>query len=100
MSGSYENFLHYYLSMHCRITATEESTICLAIATFWHTFHHDGKFSLVRVWGARFPPLTLFTITSNVVAYALAERAGTLPLFLLYPYMYSVVYHCRITAKT
>jgi hypothetical protein len=36
------------------------------------------------------PPFTLSTITSNVVVYAPAERADTLPLFLLYPYMYSV----------
>ncbi len=28
----------------------------------------------------------------TVVVYAPAERALTLPLFLLYPYMYSVVY--------
>jgi hypothetical protein len=33
------------------------------------------------------------TITSKVVVYTLlAERADTLPLFLLYPYMYSMVY--------
>jgi hypothetical protein len=37
------------------------------------------------------PPLTLSTITSiKVVVYAPAARADTLPLFLLYPYMYSV----------
>jgi hypothetical protein len=38
--------------------------------------------------GARPPP---FTITYKVVVYAPAERADTLPVFLLYPYMYSVV---------
>ncbi len=38
------------------------------------------------------PPFTLSTITSKVVVYyAPSERADTLPLFLLYPYMYSVV---------
>jgi hypothetical protein len=47
--------------------------------------------------GARPPPFTLSTITSKVVVYAPAERAGTLPLFLLYPYMYSVG---QISAKT
>jgi hypothetical protein len=41
--------------------------------------------------GARPPFFTLSTITSKVVVYATAERADTLPLFLLYPYMYSLV---------
>jgi hypothetical protein len=40
--------------------------------------------------GARPPPFTLSTITDKVVVYVPAERADTLPLFLLYPYMYSV----------
>ncbi len=40
--------------------------------------------------GARHPPFTLSTIISQVVVYAPAERADTLSLFLLYPYMYSV----------
>jgi hypothetical protein len=38
------------------------------------------------------PPFTLSTITYEVVVYAPAERADTLPLFLLYPYMYSMVF--------
>ncbi len=37
------------------------------------------------------PPFTLSTIKSKVVVYAPAERADLLPLFLLYPCMYSVV---------
>jgi hypothetical protein len=37
------------------------------------------------------PPFTVTTITYKVLVYAPAERASTLPLFLLYPYMYSVV---------
>ncbi len=45
---------------------------------------------LVRVRGARPPPFTLVTITYKVVVYASAERADTLPLFHLYPYIYSV----------
>jgi hypothetical protein len=45
---------------------------------------------VVRVGGAPLPPFTLSTITSKVVVYAPAERADALPLFLLYPYMYSV----------
>jgi hypothetical protein len=44
------------------------------------------------VVGARPPHFTLSTITSKVVVYAPAKRADTLPLFLLYPYMYSVVH--------
>jgi hypothetical protein len=35
------------------------------------------------------PPFNLSNVTSKVVVYAPAERAYTLPLFLLYPYMYS-----------
>jgi hypothetical protein len=34
---------------------------------------------------------SLSTITYKVVVYGPAERADTLPLFLFYPYMYSVV---------
>jgi hypothetical protein len=41
--------------------------------------------------GARPSPFTISTITYKVVVYAPAVRADTLPLFLLYPYMYSVV---------
>jgi hypothetical protein len=42
---------------------------------------------LVRVGDA---PFTITTITYKVVVYAPVKRADTLPLFLLYPYMYSV----------
>jgi hypothetical protein len=38
------------------------------------------------------PPLfTISTMTSKVVVYAPAGRADTHPLFLFYPYIYSVV---------
>ncbi len=40
--------------------------------------------------GSRPPSFTISTITYKVVVYAPAERADTLHLFLLYPYMYSV----------
>ncbi len=43
----------------------------------------------MRVGGARSPPFTISTISYKVVVYSPAERADTLPLFLLYPYMYS-----------
>jgi hypothetical protein len=64
---------------------TTEYTHRVAMATFWRTFHHDGKNkpSLVRVGGARPPP----TITYKVVMYAPAERAYTIHLFLIYPYV-------------
>jgi hypothetical protein len=64
----------------------------VAMTTFWRTFHHDGKINpgLVSVGGARPPPLTLSTITYKVIVYAPAERADTLTLILLYPYIYSV----------
>jgi hypothetical protein len=39
---------------------------------------------------ARPPPYTLSTIASEVVVYAPAERADTLPPFLLYSSVYSV----------
>jgi hypothetical protein len=39
--------------------------------------------------GALPTPLTISTITYKVVVYPPAEKADTLPLFLLYPFMYS-----------
>jgi hypothetical protein len=41
--------------------------------------------------GASIPPFIMSTITYKVVVYAPAQWAGTLPLFLLYPHMYSLV---------
>jgi hypothetical protein len=40
--------------------------------------------------GARPPPFTIYTIKYKIVVYAQAERADTLLLFLLYPYLFSV----------
>jgi hypothetical protein len=40
--------------------------------------------------GARSPLFTISTITYKFVVYAAAEKADTLPLFPLYPYMYSM----------
>ncbi len=65
-----------------------ERTHKVAIATFWRTFHHDGKISPDEGGGAHPPPFTTSTITYKVVVYALAERTDTFPL--LYPYIYSV----------
>ncbi len=66
----------------------------MAMATSWRTFHHDGKSSL-SWWGWRVHAHPLSNIYLKVVVYALAERADSLPLFLLYPYMYfvAVPYH-------
>ncbi len=37
------------------------------------------------------PPFTISTIKYKAVVYAPAERADTLPLLPLYPFMFSVV---------
>jgi hypothetical protein len=49
--------------------------------------------------GARPPFFTIATITYKVVEYAPDERADIIPLFLLYPYMYSVVAAAYIDHK-
>ncbi len=54
-------------------------------------FVQEFSLRLMRGGGARSPPFTVSTITYKVVVYAPAERANTFLLFLLYPYMYSVV---------
>jgi hypothetical protein len=43
-----------------------------------------------EVRGPSLPPFTIFTITDKAAVYPPAERADKLPLFHLYPYMYSV----------
>ncbi len=56
--------------------------------------HHDGKSTLTgEGGGARRPPFTLVTIIFNVAVYEYApdERVDTLPLFHLFPCMFSVV---------
>ncbi len=42
-------------------------------------------------WGVRPSPFIISTITYKVVVYSPDEKPGTLPLFLLYPFTYSVV---------
>ncbi len=49
--------------------------------------------------GARPPPFIISTIMYKVVMYAPAERENTLPLFLLYPFLYSVVWTQREDEK-
>jgi hypothetical protein len=59
------------------------STHRVAMITFSREFHH-GKISPAWWGGGGHPnPFTVSTITSKVVVHT--------PLFLLYPYMYSVV---------
>jgi hypothetical protein len=58
-----------------------------------HSIKMEKSAQLVRVGGARPSPFILVTITYKVAVYAATERADTLPLFHLYPYMYSVVRH-------
>jgi hypothetical protein len=55
------------------------------MATFWPTFHHDGKISPARCrWGCTPTPFHyISTITYKVVVHAYAEGAETLSLFLL-----------------
>ncbi len=49
-------------------------------------------------WGVYAHSLSnIFTITNKVVVYAPAEMADSLPLFLLYPFMYSVGEVWRMT---
>ncbi len=69
-------------------TGTAKTTEYTEVATaaFWRTFSDEGKISpscMVRVGGARPPPLFTFTITSKVAVYAPAEWANTLTLFHL-----------------
>ncbi len=47
--------------------------------------------------GARPSPFTISTITYNFVIYAPAQKVDTLPLFIHYPYMYSVVLMLLLT---
>ncbi len=58
------------------------------MATFWHTFHHDGK--MVRVGGGARHPLSLYLLVPSrekVLVYTSAERAdfpiSPLPLYVL-----------------
>ncbi len=65
----------------------------VAMTTLWRPFHHDIKIS-PGWWGrgVHAHPLSLYlpSRTKLCTVYAPAERADTLLLFLLYPYMYSV----------
>jgi hypothetical protein len=55
-----------------------QSTLKVAIANFWHTFHHDGKSALAVEGGGCTPTPVhssyLVTITYKVAMYAPTER--------------------------
>ncbi len=61
------------------------------MATFRRKFHPYGKISPAGEGGGCTPtPFLHYLPSHKVVVYTPAERVDTLPLFLLYPYMYSV----------
>jgi hypothetical protein len=80
-------------------TITSKVVVCfchrvqrVAITTFWRTFHHDGKISPAWWgWGVHVLPLSYIYHHKESCSERSNWEADTLPLFLLYPYMYSVV---------
>ncbi len=72
-----------------------QSTHRVAMAAFWGTYYHEGENSPDGWgWGVHAHPTFHYIyhhVQSCGVLYAPAEGAVTHPLFLLYPYMYSVV---------
>ncbi len=80
-------------NIHDSFNHRRESTNRQAITTFQCTYHHDGNSAqpIGRGGGACPPPFILYTITSKDVVYAAAERAYTLLLFLLYPFLLCTV---------
>jgi hypothetical protein len=82
--------------------------------TFNHRVHTEWQWPLFGVYsimmersaqpsedgGVRPPPFTMSTITYKVRVYAPAERADTLSLFLLCPYMYSMASAVQSSART
>jgi hypothetical protein len=62
------------------------------VHTEWQLPLHGGKISPVCCRGVHaHPPFTLPSRTKLWCTLHAAERADTLPLFLLHPYMYSVI---------
>jgi hypothetical protein len=77
-------------TMHPLKDRNTEYTELLPLLFGVHSVMRVKSAWLVRVGGARQPPLITFTLTSKVAVYAPAEWADTLTLFHLYQYMYSV----------
>ncbi len=66
-----------------------------------HSIMLEKSSQAVWVGGAHTqPPFIVITITYKVAVYASAERADTLLLFLLYPYIYSVVVRVEMDADS
>ncbi len=75
----------------------------VATDTFWRAFHHDGKIS--PGWygcGMHAHPLSLY-LPSGTELWCMLQLRGQIhsPLFLFYPYMYSVVlpFHSQVFVK-
>jgi hypothetical protein len=76
--------------VHCA-WCMPQSTLRVAMATFWRTFHHDGKISPAWLWGGGVYalPLSLYLPSrANFVVYTLQLRGqihpiSPLPLFVL-----------------
>ncbi len=68
------------------------STHRVANATFWRTFHHDGKISPAW-WGRGMHPPSLYQPSRTKLWCTVHSswEGWYIPLFLLYPYMYSVL---------
>jgi hypothetical protein len=64
----------------------------LAMATFRHTFHHDGKFS--PAWYPPSPSHSIYRHEQSCCTLQLRGHADTLLLFLLYPFLF---YGCENT---
>ncbi len=70
-----------------------QSTHRVEIATFWRIFRHDGKIRPAWwSWGVHALPLSLYLPSPEKWWCTLQLRGQiyVLPLFLIYPYMYSV----------
>ncbi len=85
-------------------------TVTVLVISLLHKVHRVAmatfrEHSIMRVKSAQAGEVgdcspTPFPSTYKVVVYASAERADTLPLFLLYPYMYYVVYSIKQLYKS
>ncbi len=79
----------YQFTVH--LLQTSLRNLSWAMATFWRTFHHDGKIS--PAWrGEGHTPSPFNFIYQHeqscgvTLVYPPTKRVDTLPLFLLYPY--------------
>ncbi len=107
LEGEGERFWEWQVNLLRYVTGSTELLRryqCLIGTSTEYTQSGNGRFlAYITSWmmeksaqpveggGCTPPPFTLFTIAYKVVVYAPTNRTDTLPLFLLYPYMYSVV---------